>query len=198
MYPWPDNVNFRKKFSDVLRFCALLMTSLILGVELGEPKIRSLCCFSVWMLCKNFERNKWSLGGNSDTAKKINSRPKVKQKPDQVSHMSSPGGLIRYTVHTDVRECERRPFPGVCWCLKKEWVHMDVFRTGWRQKGQPATKTSAPIYLSWKVLFFHSSSFITIPSPVWDGHGGMVLNTKYEEGKWRGKLANRFTWKYGR
>ena len=122
--------------------------------------------------------------GNSDTAKKINSRPKVKEKPDQVSHMSSPGGPVLM-----LGKCERRPFPGVCWCLKKEWVHMDVFRTGWRQKGQPATKTSAPIYLSWKVLFFHSSSFITIPSPVWDGHGGMVLNTKYEEGKWRGKLA---------
>ena len=44
---WPDNVNFRKKVSDVLRFCSLLMTSLILGVEIGEPKIGSLCCFSV-------------------------------------------------------------------------------------------------------------------------------------------------------
>ena len=30
-YPWPDNVNIRRMFSDVLRFCALLMTSLILG-----------------------------------------------------------------------------------------------------------------------------------------------------------------------
>ena len=38
MYPWPDNVNFRMKFSDVLRFCSLLMTSLILGVEIGGEK----------------------------------------------------------------------------------------------------------------------------------------------------------------
>jgi len=37
---------FKKKFSNVSRFCALLMTSLILG-ELGEPKIGPLCCFSV-------------------------------------------------------------------------------------------------------------------------------------------------------
>ena len=32
-------------------------------------------------------------------------------------------------------------------------------------------------YPSWNVLYLHSSSFTTVLSPVWEGHGGMVLKT---------------------
>ena len=40
--PWLDNVNFQKKFSNVLRFCALLMRSLTLGGVMGT-KNRIVC-----------------------------------------------------------------------------------------------------------------------------------------------------------
>jgi len=48
-------------------------------------------------------------------------------------------------------------------------------------------------YPSWNVLSLHSSSLATVPSPVWEGYGGIELNSKYgEECQWE-KLENWLT-----
>ena len=67
---------------------------------------------------------------------------------------------------------------GVCWWLKKGWVPVDVFSTGWRQEGHLWLQNLRTNYPSWNILSLHSSSFTAVPSPpspVWEGHDGMVL-----------------------
>jgi len=97
-----------------------------------------------------------------------------------------------YTVHslhgnvTSEGECKenRLPWPsGVWWWLKKELLPVDVFSTQGHQS--PLTEWTFPpvhsSYPSWNVLSLHFSSFTAVPSPVWEGHGGTVLNRIYEE-----------------
>jgi len=71
--PWLDNVNFPKKFSYLLRFCALLTTSLILG-GVQEPKIGPFVLnFSLNVMSK-FRVPEMTVRGNSDTVKNISRR----------------------------------------------------------------------------------------------------------------------------
>ena len=90
--PWFENVNFQRKFSYVLRFCALLMTSLILGAY-RETKNRIVFvefqseCYVKILSTGN------DVYGSILTPLKINIAPKVKQKPEQARLTSSPGGL---------------------------------------------------------------------------------------------------------
>jgi len=66
----------------------------------------------------------------------------------------------------------------MCWVLTSESRH-DNRKDIW-----PQNCTSYP---SWNVLSLHSSSFTAVPSPVWEGHGGMVLKRMYRErvnGNW--------------
>jgi len=60
---------------------------------------------------------------------------------------------------------------GICWWLKKGWVLMNV-STCWQDEGHVASE-SAPITHHGRGL--ERSSFTAVPSPVWEGHGGMVL-----------------------
>ena len=60
---------FEKKFFNVLRFCALMMTLLILG-ELGKPKIVAfVLSFSLNVMSK-FRIPEMKFRGSSDTDKK--------------------------------------------------------------------------------------------------------------------------------
>jgi len=64
--PWLDNVNFQKKFSNVSRFCALLMTSLIFG-ELGKPKVGPFVLFFKLNIMQKFLVREIKFRGNSGT-----------------------------------------------------------------------------------------------------------------------------------
>ena len=83
-----------KKNSSVLRFCGLLMTSLIIKGSQGNQKIGSfLLNFSLNVMSK-FRVPEMTFRGNSDTAKKKNIAPTVKHnKPYGLDLKSSPGGL---------------------------------------------------------------------------------------------------------
>jgi len=57
---------FKKKFSNVSRFCALLMTSLIFG-ELGKPKVGPFVLFFKLNIMQKFLVREIKFRGNSGT-----------------------------------------------------------------------------------------------------------------------------------
>jgi len=61
---------------------------------------------------------------------------------------------------------------------------------GNRKGMQPQKLCTSYPSISRNVLSLHSSSFTAVPYPVWEGHGGMVLNRMYGEGESWGKPAN--------
>jgi len=64
------------------------------------------------------------------------------------------------------------PVDEVQWMRSRGWGPVMSLEL-WQQEGHLATK-SGTNYPSWNVLSLHSSSVTAVPSPVWEGHGGMV------------------------
>jgi len=90
------------------------------------------------------------------------------------------------------RKIEQNPFPreSVGGWRKDEFQWMSLALVGeWWQQHHPVTKRDTS-YLSRNVLSLHTSSFTAVPSPVWEGHGGMVLNRMCVVGKVNKELTN--------
>ena len=97
--------------------------------------------------------------------------------------------LSRLLASDSRRKREWHPFlwESVGGWRKDEFQWMSLALVGDKTGKRPQNLcTSCP---SWNVLSLHSSSFTSVPSPVWEDYGGMVLNRMYREGEWRGKSA---------
>ena len=81
---------------------------------------------------------------------------------------------------------QRRPFPqeSVGGWRKDEVQSISLALVGDRNGIWPHKFCTS--YTSWNVLSLHSFSFTAVPSPVWEGHGGMVLKRMYGEEESRG------------
>ena len=69
------------------------------------------------------------------------------------------------------------PSSGVCWWLKKGWVPMDVFSTGWRQEGHQLLLMECTFP---PLLFLHCRPFSGLRRTWWDP-GCMVRES---QGNW--------------
>jgi len=85
---------------------------------------------------------------------------------------------------------EQRPFlrESVGGWRKDEFQWMSLALVGDGKAIWPQTLCTS--YPSWNVLSLHSSSFIAVPSPVWEEHSGILLNRIYRKGDSRAKPAN--------